>query len=232
MCRQSAYVVNDSSARSRMRNRPMPTAFTRGVSPARQTVRRRTEALLGIEDKGWLWMGAYDSRNCQSLFGYAADVHERSGGICQLCGCGASELDFDLWRQLTVEHLIGASQGGYKKQIQDALMVRFPGLSPNRVTELARRIDEVNTVTACSFCNSTTSRTRSRISMSEAIEMAPDGTDEEVFRAVTSGLRQVLEDKRREVSWKLDSVRRAFDDSVEPRLRRAREKCQTRARPT
>ena len=27
----------------------------------------------------------YDYRNCQSLFGYAARVHERSGGICQLC---------------------------------------------------------------------------------------------------------------------------------------------------
>lgn len=41
----------------------------------------------------------YDYRNRQSLFGNAAEVHGRSGGICQLCGCGSRELDFDLWRQ-------------------------------------------------------------------------------------------------------------------------------------
>jgi hypothetical protein len=46
----------------------------------------------------------YDYRNCQSLFGYAARVHERSGGVCELCGARSSVLDFDLWRQLTVEH--------------------------------------------------------------------------------------------------------------------------------
>jgi hypothetical protein len=45
----------------------------------------------------------YDYRNCQSLFGYAAKVHERSGGVCQLCGAGGPEVDFDFWRQLTVE---------------------------------------------------------------------------------------------------------------------------------
>jgi pentatricopeptide repeat protein len=44
------------------------------------------------------------------LFGYAAKVHERSGGICQLCGAGRVELAFDLWRQMTVEHLIGEAR--------------------------------------------------------------------------------------------------------------------------
>ena len=29
-------------------------------------------------------MTDYDYRNCQSLFGYAAKVHERSGGVRQL----------------------------------------------------------------------------------------------------------------------------------------------------
>lgn len=74
-------------------------------------------------------MDAYDYRNCQSLFGYAAAVHERSGGVCQLCGCGADRLDFDLWRQMTVEHLIGSSQGGYLAQIRSALEQRLPGLT-------------------------------------------------------------------------------------------------------
>jgi hypothetical protein len=120
-------------------------------------------------------MHTYDYRNCQSLFGYAADVHERSGGICQLCGAGSRELDFDLWRQMTVEHLIGESQGGYLKQIERALSARFPDHESRDVAELARRIDRANTVTACSFCNSTTSRTRATIGMGEAIEDAPDG---------------------------------------------------------
>jgi hypothetical protein len=79
-----------------------------------------------------LAMETYDYRNCQSLFGYAADVHERSGGICQLCGCGSREPDFDLWRQMTVEHLVGESQGGYRGQIERALVARFPTSRPPR----------------------------------------------------------------------------------------------------
>lgn len=64
--------------------------------------------------------GKYDHRNCKSLFGYAAAVHIRSGGICELCGAGGGALDFDLWRQYTVEHVIGESQGGYLKAILKA----------------------------------------------------------------------------------------------------------------
>jgi hypothetical protein len=78
--------------------------------------------------------------------------------VCQLCGAGAAELDFDLWRQMTVEHLIGESQGGYRYQISASLAHRFPGLGPDEIAELATRIDAANTVTACSFCNATTSQ--------------------------------------------------------------------------
>jgi hypothetical protein len=53
------------------------------------------------------------------LLGYAAQVHERSGAVCQLCGYGKGrQPDFDMWRQLTVEHLIGESQGGYLTSIR------------------------------------------------------------------------------------------------------------------
>lgn len=123
---------------------------------------------------------------------------------------------------MTVEHLIGDSQGGYRKQIDVALSARFPGLGPSGVAELARRIDHANTVTACSFCNSMTSRARAAISMEEAIQNAPDGTTDEIYQAVTASLHQVLEDKRRDVRWKLDSVRRASNERVEPRLRSTR----------
>jgi hypothetical protein len=71
---------------------------------------------------------AYDYRNCQSLFGYAASVHVRSGGVCQLCGADGGPARFDFWRQLSVEHLIGESQGGYLRAIKTAAARRFPDL--------------------------------------------------------------------------------------------------------
>ncbi len=70
----------------------------------------------------------YNYKSCQSLFGYAFAVHVRSGGTCQLCGCGGSALSFDLWRQMTVEHLIGKKQGGYLKEIRLAVAEHFPAL--------------------------------------------------------------------------------------------------------
>lgn len=167
-------------------------------------------------------MTDYDYRNCQSLFGYAAKVHERSGGVCQLCGAGTAGLDFDLWRQMTVEHLIGESQGGYLRQISASLTDRFPGLSPGERAGLAARIDAANTVTACSFCNATTSRAQAPTSMTSLIETAPDGTPEEIRRHVTAGLNGILTAKRNEVEWKLASVRKAFDSRVAPALADAR----------
>jgi hypothetical protein len=164
----------------------------------------------------------YDYRNCQSLFGYAVKVHERSGGVCQLCGAGAAGLDFDLWRQMTIEHLIGESQGGYVRQILASLAGRFPGLTAAERAGLAAQIDAANTVTACSFCNATTSRAQAPTSMTTLVETAPDGTPEEIRRHVTAGLDGILAAKRNDVKWKLASVRRAFESEVAPRLADAR----------
>jgi hypothetical protein len=158
-------------------------------------------------------MRRYNHKNCQSLFGYAADVHIRSGGKCQLCGCGGSPLDFDLWRQMTVEHLIGKSQGGYLKQIRTAVEMRFPHLSSDACENLSLRIDTLNTVTACSFCNSTTSRDVSKKSMPELLREAT-GTIEEVEAYITAELQHVLERKRLDVQWKLASVKEAFQREV------------------
>ena len=165
----------------------------------------------------------YDYRNCSSLFGYSAEVHRRSGGVCQLCGAGAGGLDFDFWRQLTVEHLIGQGQGGYLKQIRDRLTERFPGMAPGDHRQLAGRIDAANTVTACQFCNATTSRTVAPVSMTDAIMGAPDGTEEDIFEWVTRDLAVALESKRETVRWKLASVRRAFDELIAPDLLAVRE---------
>lgn len=161
----------------------------------------------------------YDYRNCQSLFGYAAAVHDRSGGVCQLCSAGAVGVDFDLWRQMTVEHLIGESQGGYLPQISSAVARRFPHWSAESRALLARQIDEVNTITACSFCNATTSRNRAAMAMGDALDQAPDGSSPEAVLAhIVACLQVVLSGKRQDVAWKLASVRRAFDSLVAPRL--------------
>jgi hypothetical protein len=92
----------------------------------------------------------YDETGLQSLFGYGRSAHVRSGGICQLCGCGAGpDIDFDLWRQLTIEHLIGEAQGGYPPRIRAALEGSFAHLPESERMSLASRIHEANIVTAC-----------------------------------------------------------------------------------
>lgn len=165
----------------------------------------------------------YDARNCQSLIGYAAEVHRRSGGVCQLCGCGAEGdcVDFDLWRQFPVEHVIGSSQGGYYDQIRRAVDLRFQELSPEDRETIAQDIDQMNTVTACSFCNSTTSRNRTECDVGRLI-MNTTGNSEEVLKAVCSAVDKVLKAKQASVQWKLESLRRAFRAEVSPGLRETR----------
>lgn len=162
-------------------------------------------------------MKPYDYRNCQSLFGYAAEVHLRSGGQCQLCFCGDGSLNFDLWRQMTVEHLIGKSQGGYLRQIREAVAIRFPEESPECLETIARRLDEANTVTACSFCNSTTSRNVSERTMSLVLSEAKGGV-EEVIAYATAEFQRILAAKRNDVQWKLTAVRQAFEREVASRI--------------
>ncbi len=163
----------------------------------------------------------YDYGGCQSLFGYAKKVHARSGGICQLCGYGGSGMDFDLWRQLSVEHLIGQSQGGYPPEILSAVAGRFPELSLAEQTQMVLRIDEANTITACSFCNSMTSRDRSPKTMAELLNEV-EGGPEEVTAVVIQQLEVIRDRKHRDVTWKLEAIRVAFEREVAPALQQAR----------
>lgn len=162
-------------------------------------------------------MKTYNYRNCQSLFGYAAQVHIRSGGQCQLCLCGEKPLNFDLWRQMTVEHIIGKSQGGYLPQIREAVALRFRGLSAEEREAVAQQLDEANTVSACSFCNSTTSRNVNERSMSAVLSETTGGVEEVVAHAMQE-FQRILNAKRREVQWKLISVRHAFEQEVVAKL--------------
>lgn len=163
----------------------------------------------------------YNYRECSSLFGYASSVHARSGAVCQLCGCGGRDIDFDLWRQFSVEHLIGLSQGGYTHQIREAVARRFPRLAPAEQADLVQLIDEANTVSACTFCNSTTSRDRAPTRLDTLILETP-GSAEAVLDAIRATTRSILDKKRVNVRWKLASVREAFRKRIEPALRQAR----------
>jgi hypothetical protein len=164
---------------------------------------------------------SYDPRNLSSLLGYAVAVHERSGGVCQLCGYGGGrQPDFDMWRQLTVEHLIGEGQGGYLASIREVLAKRFPDLDPDVREELAGRIDAANTITACAFCNASTSRSRADTSMTELIERST-GSPEETYEAAAAAATRALKRKRADIEWKLESVRLAFEETVAPGLRAA-----------
>ncbi len=151
----------------------------------------------------------YDHRNCQSLFGYAQKVHQRSNYKCELCGCGGTPTNFDLWRQFTVEHLVGQGQGGYVRELRAAVAARFPELGPDEHAKLVTEIDAANTVTACSFCNSTTSRDRHTRDMTALLAVV--GSPDEVLGKIQGELLEILECKRRNVRWKIESVRAAFD---------------------
>lgn len=166
---------------------------------------------------------AYNTSGLQSLLGYGRIAHERSGGICQLCGCGAGpEIDFDMWRQLTIEHLIGQAQGGYPPRIRAAVDVRFAHLDESERRELANRIHEMNIVTACQFCNSATSRGVAPFTMEEVIASLP-ADPHEAIAATEIKLQPILEEKRSRVEWKLQSVRMVFQDVIRPELLRRRE---------
>ena len=162
-------------------------------------------------------MKKYNYKKCQSLFGYSANVHIRCKGICQLCECGGEPLDFDLWRQMTVEHLIGKSQNGYLKQIKELVEQHFESLGSEEQDQLSKEIDSINTVTACQFCNSATSRDKNDISM---VKLFTDnsGNKDLLISEVRRTCDTILIKKRKSVQWKLESVKEAFEENVLSKL--------------
>lgn len=168
--------------------------------------------------------GSYNPRNLESLFGYGRAAHVRSGGICQLCGCGKSrDIDFDLWRQFTIEHLIGQGDGGYPDRIRAAIAAKLGESIPAEdQARLVRDIHEANIVTACQFCNSTTSRDRATVTMEELIDGSPEDPGS-LYEAVVEQLQKILDRKRSVVAWKLEATREAFEGEILPELGRRRE---------
>jgi hypothetical protein len=163
----------------------------------------------------------YAFKEFSSLLDYSANTHIRSGGICALCDAGGSRLDFDFWRQLTVEHLLGKSQGGDFKNIRALIGELFPGLDSAHSEALTYQVDEINTVTACHNCNHMTSQMKAPESMREIIESGA-GDVVHTLENVREACGQILWHKRESVDWKLASVRQAFDRDVLPGLEATR----------
>jgi hypothetical protein len=158
----------------------------------------------------------YNYKDCQSLFGYAADVHKRSGGRCVLCNAGAAltgSEKFDFWRQLTVEHIIGQQDGGYDKNIIVSVEKHLSHLSGEASEVLIDYINRKNTVSACLFCNSTTSKMQSEKTMDELIQ-GGGSTVKEVKTVVRTHLQGFLEEKKKKVQWKLKSIHDAYEERI------------------
>ncbi|WP_413769260.1 hypothetical protein, partial [Vibrio vulnificus] len=68
---------------------------------------------------------------------------------------------------------------------------KFPSLTFAESNSLAKKIDALNTVTACQFCNSTTSRESSQISMSDLIINGKSPAD--VLKSVEATCLDILE---------------------------------------
>ena len=118
---------------------------------------------------------------------------------------------------MTVEHLIGRSQGGYLTQIRELVDIRFPHYSNSEKRSLAEKIDALNTVTACQFCNSTTSRDVSDVSMYQLFENSA-ACEVTLIKEISTACDRILDKKRQSVRWKLESVRAAFNEHVLTRI--------------
>ena len=98
----------------------------------------------------------WNPRNCQSLLGYAEEVHRRCCYQCVYCEYGGPDITFPAWRQLSLEHVIPAKWLDWTA-IRGLLHNGFE-VSDQEWPKLRRAIEEECCGTACHFCNSVTSQ--------------------------------------------------------------------------
>lgn len=170
----------------------------------------------------------WNPHGCQSLLGYGKEAHQRSGGICTYCGLGRDNVDVNVWKQMSVDHVLAVNtfgSGGLRRLIQE----HFPKLGENELLSFAKRIDEINLVTACNFCNSMTSRKKTR-SLSKIF---PEGTYDEVTKVddpilcdllqlLSSEVDQEKADKIRYVKVRMIKLNECFEAEVVPMLLKRR----------
>ena len=102
-----------------------------------------------------------------------------------------------------------------------AIARRFPELTSAERERLVQRIDEANTVTACSFCNSMTSQhDKHGSSISKLLDRAK-GSPDEIVDMILLEINKLFDDKRVTVT-KIEAIHAAFDRLVRPDLLKAR----------
>jgi hypothetical protein len=158
--------------------------------------------------------------SCQSLLGYGKAAHDLSQGVCVYCGFGRGGLTFDLWRQLTVDHVIptiSVGAGGWKR-----IRACFPNLTGTPLKEVYRKINEINLVTACSFCNSMTSRMKigtigDIIPSEEHLDAVDIGHPavQEMLRRLAAAVKEFGSKKHRYVDERLDMLEDVYRKEVE-----------------
>lgn len=155
-----------------------------------------------------------DSRD--SSFWRNIETHKRYKGVCQLCGAGTNSLSFDLFRQMTVEHIIGKSKGGYSPGIKLCLKKYFPEYEESKIKTLAKSIEFENMVTLCQFCNLMTSRYDSGVSMDKILNEVKGKSEEVVMQHVKAELTKILNAKKVYLKQKQDAVRAGYLEELKP----------------
>ena len=177
------------------------------------------DKLMSIDDLLRRLKVTYDFKKCQSLFGYAIETHKKYRGVCQLCGAGYNGITFDLFRQLTVEHIIGKNDGGYLSDIIKSVGEVFPYLSKAEIKGLANKIEFINMVTACQFCNAMTSRYKSHIQMKDLIKKASEKKDiSDCLNHIEDVLKVILATKVSDLKDKIESVKNGYMEKFKPNL--------------
>lgn len=129
-----------------------------------------------------------------------------------------------LWRQLSIEHVISESQGGYNPRLKVAVSTRFSDYPIDEIERIVGQINIANTVTACRFCNDTTSRYVAQKTMEELLVEAQGQNLDEVIAEIQSHLKAIFEEKKRLVLWKLSSIEPAFQEKMKNNLHRERQR--------
>ena len=185
--------------------------------------------------------------NCQSLVGYADEVHRNSGGACEYCEYGSGELDFDLWRQLSLEHVIPSSWLDWKRlqRLLEELFAPYPinlferkkrgstELPEGR--QLRHEIEMACCATACQFCNSMTSwferkhgggyRSRFHAIFQSASIREADGFKrrrEAILKEVKKLRDEILDIKKRDVAERIQALKEHFEEHIRSGLEQHR----------
>ncbi len=83
----------------------------------------------------------YDPKSCQSLLGYGRAAHARSGGRCKYCDFGKERIDFNMWRQLSIDHVVPARLFPGEGRTLQSIFPRLPKPELDKLTDEINRIN-------------------------------------------------------------------------------------------